>query len=50
MQQMIQQAAEFVRARGFDGDFDAAFVLGTGLGSLVDELTDAVSLAYARAA
>ena len=34
MQQMIQEAAEFVRARGFDGRFDAAFVLGTGLGHL----------------
>ena len=32
MQQMIQEAAEFVRSRGFDGRFDAAFVLGTGLG------------------
>ena len=47
MQQMIQEAAEFVRSRGFDGHFDAAFVLGTGLGPLVDEVGDAVSLAYA---
>jgi len=47
MQQNVQEAVEFVRARGFDGRFDAAFVLGTGLGTLVDELTDAVSLAYA---
>ena len=47
MHQMIQEAAEFVRARGFDGRFDAAFVLGTGLGTLVDEIGDAVSFAYA---
>lgn len=47
MQQNVQEAAEFVRARGFDGRFDAAFVLGTGLGTLVDELTDPVSLSYA---
>ncbi|KLK94394.1 purine nucleoside phosphorylase [Microvirga vignae] len=47
MQQNAQEAAEFVRARGFDGHFDAAFVLGTGLGTLVEEVNDAVSLAYA---
>jgi purine-nucleoside phosphorylase len=47
MHQKVQEAAEFVRARGFDGQFDAAFVLGTGLGTLVDELSDAVSLPYA---
>jgi purine-nucleoside phosphorylase len=47
MHQLIQEAAEFVRARGFDGHFDAAFVLGTGLGTLVDEVSDAVSLLYA---
>jgi purine-nucleoside phosphorylase len=46
-QQNVQEAAEFARARGFDGRFDAAFVLGTGLGTLVDELSNAVSLAYA---
>ncbi len=48
MQQMIQEAAEFVRGRGFDGQFDAAFVLGTGLGTLVDEVSDGVSLPYAE--
>jgi purine-nucleoside phosphorylase len=47
MHQNIQEAAEFVRARGFDGRFDAAFVLGTGLGPLVEEVMDAVSLPYA---
>jgi purine-nucleoside phosphorylase len=48
MEQMIQEATEFVRARGFDGSFDAAFVLGTGLGPLVDDLLDPVSLPYAE--
>ncbi|QFU18171.1 purine-nucleoside phosphorylase [Microvirga thermotolerans] len=43
----VQEAAEFVRANGIEGPFDAAIVLGTGLGSLVDELTEAASLAYA---
>jgi purine-nucleoside phosphorylase len=47
MEQNVIQAAAFVRSRGFDGHFDAAFVLGTGLGTLVDEVSDAVSLAYA---
>jgi purine-nucleoside phosphorylase len=48
MHQNVLEAAEFVRSRGFDGHFDAAFVLGTGLGTLVDEVADAVSLAYAE--
>src|SRR5690349_12386596 len=48
MHQMIQEAVAFVRARGFDGHFDAAFVLGTGLGTLVDEVGDSVSLPYAE--
>ncbi len=47
MQQKLQEAAEFVRAHGLGGPFDAAFVLGTGLGTLADELDDAVSLLYA---
>ena len=46
MKQAIQEAAEFVRAHGLDGRFDAAVVLGTGLGSLADELADPVSLPY----
>jgi purine-nucleoside phosphorylase len=47
MQQNAQEAAEYVRACGFNGRFDAAFVLGTGLGTLADDVKDAVSLAYA---
>jgi purine-nucleoside phosphorylase len=46
MDSPIQEAAEYVRARGFDGRFDAAFVLGTGLGSLADEIGDPAGLAY----
>ena len=37
----IAEAAAFVRGRGFDGRFDCAMVLGTGLGSLADDLEDA---------
>jgi purine-nucleoside phosphorylase len=48
MESQVQEAAEFVRSRGFDGRFAAAFVLGTGLGTLADELVDPVSLPYAE--
>jgi purine-nucleoside phosphorylase len=48
MEQNIHEAAEFVRARGFDTPFAAAFVLGTGLGTLADELSDPVSIPYAE--
>jgi purine-nucleoside phosphorylase len=47
MEEQVQEAAEFVQARGFGGRFDAAFVLGTGLGTLADELDDPVALPYA---
>jgi purine-nucleoside phosphorylase len=47
MDQHIKEAAAFVRARGFDRRFEAAFVLGTGLGSLADELADPIILPYA---
>ncbi|HYF54736.1 MAG TPA: purine-nucleoside phosphorylase [Salinarimonas sp.] len=46
--QRIEEAGAFVRARGFDGRFDCAMVLGTGLGKLVDDLTDVVSLPYTQ--
>ena len=42
----VAETATFVRAHGFGGRFDAAFVLGTGLGTLADELCDAVTLPY----
>jgi purine-nucleoside phosphorylase len=48
MEQTIEEAAAFVRARGFDAPFAAALVLGTGLGALTDELSDPVSLPYAE--
>jgi purine-nucleoside phosphorylase len=48
MESQVQDAAEFVRAHGFDGRFDAAFVLGTGLGTLADELVEPASLPYAE--
>jgi purine-nucleoside phosphorylase len=44
----IQEAVGFVRANGVEGSFDAAIVLGTGLGALADELTETVSLPYAE--
>jgi purine-nucleoside phosphorylase len=47
MDQAVQETVEFVRARGFDGSFAAAFVLGTGLGTLVDDIENPASLAYA---
>jgi purine-nucleoside phosphorylase len=46
MEEHVQESAEFLRARGFDGRFEAAFVLGTGLGTLADELEDPVALSY----
>ena len=46
MDQRTDEALEFVRASGFDGAFDAAFVLGTGLGSLGDEVESRVALPY----
>jgi purine-nucleoside phosphorylase len=48
IERKVEEAAAFVRSRGFDGRFDAAFVLGTGLGPLVDEVEDTVSLPYAE--
>ena len=47
MDSRVLEAEKAVRARGFSGRFDAAFVLGTGLGPLVDEVEGAQTLAYA---
>ena len=44
----IAEAAAFLRGRGFDGRFDCAMVLGTGLGNLAEDLEDPVSVAYAE--
>jgi purine-nucleoside phosphorylase len=48
LDQQVEEAAGFVRERGFDGRFDLAMVLGTGLGNLADDLSDAVRLPYAE--
>lgn len=42
----IAAATETLRARGFDGPFACALVTGTGLGTLVERLSDAVALPY----
>jgi purine-nucleoside phosphorylase len=47
MDRKVEEAAAFVRARGFDGHFDAAFVLGTGLAALADAVEDCTALPYA---
>jgi purine-nucleoside phosphorylase len=47
MSQNIEDAAAFIRARGLAGPFAAAFVLGTGLGPIIDEVSDARALSYA---
>ena len=44
----VQETAAFLRANGFDGRFDCAVVLGTGLGPLVEDLTQTVRLPYAQ--
>ena len=46
MDQRTEEALGFVRASGVEGAFDAAFVLGTGLGSLVDDVENRVALPY----
>jgi purine-nucleoside phosphorylase len=42
-----EEAAAFLRAHGFDGRFDCAMVLGSGLGALADELENPASVPYA---
>ncbi len=44
----IAEAAEFLRSRGFEGRFDCAMVLGTGLGRLADDLEGPTSCAYSE--
>ena len=44
----IQEAASCLTGRGFDGRFDCAMVLGTGLGRIADDLEDTVSLDYSE--
>jgi purine-nucleoside phosphorylase len=42
-----EEAAAFLRGRGFDGRFGCALVLGTGLGAIADALERTVALPYA---
>ena len=44
----IAAAARFLRARGFEGPFVCALVTGTGLGTLVERLTDACAVPYSE--
>ena len=46
MSEAVETAAAFLRARGFDGGFDCALVLGTGSGDLAEALADRVVLSY----
>jgi purine-nucleoside phosphorylase len=48
MDGQVREAADFLRTRGFAGPFQAAIVLGTGLGTLADELQDAAVAPYAE--
>ena len=43
----VAEAAAFVKTRGFDGRFDCAMILGTGLGGLVEDLDDPVRIPFA---
>src|ERR671921_1687841 len=44
----VDETAAFLRARGVAGGFDAALVLGTGLGSLADEVEEPVPVPYTQ--
>src|SRR6185312_665560 len=43
----VEETVGFLRANGFDGCYDCAMVLGTGLGTLAEDLKEAVDLPYA---
>ena len=42
-----EEAASWLAARGVEGRFDGALVLGTGLGGLADRIEGAARIAYA---
>jgi len=44
----ITAASALLRTRGFGGPFAAALVTGTGLGTLVERLSDAVTVSYSE--
>lgn len=45
-ERLFDAAADVLIARGVSDAIDCAFVLGTGLGPVVDDLTDAISIPY----
>jgi purine-nucleoside phosphorylase len=47
-EQRIAQAVEVLRRRGFAPPYDLALVLGTGLGGLLEDLEDRLTLPYAE--
>ena len=46
MEHKITETAAYLRERGISGPIEAAFVLGTGLGTLVEEVSNQTSLSY----
>src|SRR4051794_24038843 len=46
MEHKITETTAYLRERGISGPFEAAFVLGTGLGTLVEEVSNQTSLSY----
>jgi purine-nucleoside phosphorylase len=46
-ERLFDTAAEALDARGVNNAIEYAFVLGTGLGPVVEDLTDAISIPYA---
>ena len=44
----FEQAAEALREHGVDGPLDCAIVLGTGLGGVIDGMTETVTIPYAK--
>jgi purine-nucleoside phosphorylase len=45
-QQALDDTLTFLRERGVEGPFTCAIVLGTGLGPIADDLSDAVEISY----
>jgi purine-nucleoside phosphorylase len=44
----FEQAAEALREHGVDGPVDCAIVLGTGLGGVIDGMTETIAIPYAK--
>ena len=45
---LFDQAASVLIDRGIDGGIDCAIVLGTGLGRIVEDIVDPVSIPFAE--